>query len=68
MQDIKYSFSAKARAVFVDLTVAYDTVWHDCLTCKLLRWLPDRHMVCMTMELVSNGSFTIITSNNKRST
>jgi len=43
-QDIEESFSAKkAGAVFVDLTAAYDTVvLHRCLTCKLLRLLPDR--------------------------
>jgi len=48
-QDIEDSFSAKmkAGAVFVDLTAAYDTVWHRDLTCKLLRLLPDRHMVHM---------------------
>jgi len=38
-QDIEDSFSLKkkAGAVFVDLTAAYDTVWHRVLTCKLLR-------------------------------
>ena len=35
----------KAGAVFVNLTAAYDTVWHRGLTCKLLRVLPDKHMV-----------------------
>jgi len=42
-QDIEDSFSTKkkAGAVFVDLTAAYDTVWHRALTCKLLRLLPD---------------------------
>ena len=46
-QDIEDSFSAKkkAGAVFVDLTASYDTVWHRGLICKLLRLLPDRHMV-----------------------
>ena len=41
-QNIEDSFSAKnkAGAVFVDLTAAYDTVWHRGLTCKLLRLLP----------------------------
>jgi len=50
-QDIEDSFSAekKAGAVFVDLTAAYDTVWHRGLTCKLLRLLPDRYMVHMIM-------------------
>ena len=55
-QDIEDCFEAKkkAGAVFLDLTAAYDTVWHRGLTCKLLRLLPDRYMVCMIMELVHN--------------
>jgi len=36
-------------------------------TCKLLRLLPDRHMVHMIMELVGNRSFTLTTGNVKRS-
>ena len=68
-QDIEDSFSAKkkAGAVFVDLTAAYDTVWHRGLTCKLLRLLPDKHMVRMIMELVRNRSFTLTTGDSKRS-
>ena len=52
-QNFEDSFEAKkkAGAVFVDLTAAYDTVWHRGLTCKLLRLLPDKHMVRMIMEL-----------------
>ena len=55
-QNIEDSFEAnkKAGALFVDLTAAYDTVWHRGLTCKLLRLLPDKHMVTMIMELVRN--------------
>ena len=56
-QNIEDSFEAKkkkAGAVFVDLTAAYDTVWHRGLTCKLLRLFPDKHMVKMIMELVRN--------------
>ena len=36
-QNIEDCFEAKkkAGAVFVDLTAAYDTVWHRGLTCKL---------------------------------
>ena len=49
----------KAGAVFVDLTEAYDIVWHHSLTCKLLHLLPDRYMVKMIMELVTNCSFTL---------
>ena len=68
-QNIKDSFEAKKKAgiVFVDLTAAYDTVWHRGLTCKLLRLLPDKHMVKMIMELVRNRSFTLTTDDSKRS-
>jgi len=67
-QDIENNFLAKKPGdVFVDLTAACDTVWHRGLTYKLLRLLPDRHMVRMIMELVGNGSFTLITGNNKLS-
>jgi len=68
-QDMEDSFSGekKAGAVFVDLTAAYDIVWHRGLTCKLLRLLPDRHMVHMIMEMVSNRSFTLTTGNGQRS-
>ena len=46
-KNIEDSFEAKkkASAVFVDLTTAYDTTWHRGLTCKLLRLLPDKHLV-----------------------
>ena len=49
-QNIEDSFEAKkkAGAVFVELIATYDTVWHRGLTCKLLRLLPDKHMVQMT--------------------
>ena len=62
-QNIEDSFEAKkkAGAVFIDLTAAYDTVW------KLLRLLPDKHMVKMIMELVRNRSFTLTTGDSKQS-
>ena len=68
-QDIEDSFSARrsSGAVFADLTAAYDTIWHRGLTSKLLRLLPDRHMVRMIMEIVRNRSFTLTTGNGKRS-
>ena len=68
-QNIEDSFEAKkkAGAVFVDLTAAYDTVWRCGLTCKLLRLLPDMHMVRMIMELVWNRSFTLTTGYSKQS-
>ena len=68
-QDIEDSFSTKkkAGAVFVDLTAAYDTVWHRGLTCKLLLYLPGRHMVHMIMEMVGNHSLTLTTGNGQKS-
>ena len=68
-QNIEDSFEAKkkAGAVFIDLTAAYDTVWHRGLTCKLLRLLPDKNMVKMIMELVRNRSFTLTTGDSKQS-
>ena len=68
-QHIEDSFETKkkAGAVFVDLTAAYDTVWHRGLTCKLLRLLPDKHMVQMIMELIRNRSFTLSIGDSKRS-
>ena len=68
-QNIEDSFEAKkkAGAVFVNLTASYDTVWHHGHTCKLLRLLPDKHMVKMIMELVRNQSFTLTTGDSKQS-
>ena len=56
-----------AGAVFVNLTAAYDTVWHRGLICKLLRLLPDKHMVRMIMELLRNRSFTLTTGDSRQS-
>ena len=68
-QSIEDAFEEKkkAGAVFVNLTAAYDTVWHRGLTCKLLRLVPDKHMVRMIMELVQNRSFTLTTGDSKPS-
>ena len=68
-QNIADSFEAKkkAGAVFADLTAAYDTVWHRGLTCKLLRLLPNKHRICMIMELIRNRSFTLTTGDSKQS-
>jgi len=68
-QDVEDSFLTKnkVRAVFVDLTAAYDTVWYRGFTCKLLRLLRERHMVHMIMKMVGNRSFTLTTGNGQRS-
>jgi len=51
--------------VSVDITAAYDTVWHRVLACKLVQLLSDRHMFCMIMEIVYNRSFRLTTGNGK---
>ena len=68
-QDIEdtYENREKAGAVFVDLTAAYDTVWHRGLTAKLLRLLPDRNMVRCILNLISNRSFVLKTSDGQQS-
>ena len=68
-QEIEDSFLTKKKAgtVFVDITAAYDTVWHHSLTCKLFRLLPDRHMVSLFMKFVCNRGFTLTTGTGKQS-
>ena len=68
-QNIEDSFEAKkkAGALFVNLTAAYDTVWHRGLICKLLRLFPDKHMVRIIMEFVRNRIFTLTTGDSKQS-
>lgn len=52
-QDIEDSFQEKQKAgvVLLDLTAAYDTVWHLGLHIKLLKIIPDRHMVKFIMGM-----------------
>ncbi|KAJ3592921.1 hypothetical protein NHX12_005259, partial [Muraenolepis orangiensis] len=66
-QDIEDSFqdNEKAGVVYLDLTAAYDTVWHRELHLKLLRTIPDRHMVKFIMETLSNRSFILQTSSGQ---
>ena len=67
-QNIEDSFETKKKtgAVFVNLTAAYDTVWHRGLICKLLRLLPDKHIVRMIMELVRHRSFTLTSTGDSK--
>jgi len=66
-QEIEDSCSAKkVGAVFIGLTAAYHTVCHRGLTCKLLRLLPNSHMVCMLMELL--GKFQLHPYHRQRKT
>ena len=65
-QNIENHFEAKkkAGAMFVDLTAAYDTVWHRGFICKQLRLLPDKHMVEIILEFIRNKSSTLSTSDS----
>ena len=58
-----FQHNEKAGVVFLDLTAAYDTVWHRGLHLKLLRTILDRHMVGFIMEMLSNRSFVVHTGN-----
>ncbi|KAJ3583998.1 hypothetical protein NHX12_015495, partial [Muraenolepis orangiensis] len=46
-------------------TADQDTVWHRGLHLKLLRTIPDRHMVKFIMETLSNRSFILQTSSGQ---
>ena len=64
---IRLRLQKNVGAVFVDLTAAYDTVWHRGLTCKLLRILPDKYMIRIIVKLVRNRSFTLTIGDSKQS-
>ena len=49
----------------VDLTAAYDTVWHQGLALKLLQTIPDRHLVCFIIDIIANRSFILKTSDRQ---
>ena len=68
-QNIEDSFEARKKAgtMCVNLTAAYDIIWHRGLTCKLLKLLPDKHMVRMIMKIDWNRSFTLTTGDSKQS-
>ena len=51
---------------FIDLSAVYDTVWHRCPICKVLKLLPDKHMIRIIMELVQNRNLTLITGSGKQ--
>ena len=50
-----------AGAVLVDLTAAFDIVWHQGFNLKIL-WMLDKHVVHFIVELISNCSFVLKTS------
>ena len=54
-------------SVFIDLTAAYDTVWHQGLRLKLQRMLTSNHLINFIMELLYTRSFTLFTSDEQKS-
>ena len=53
------------RVIFFELTAAYDTVWLCVLHLKLLQMITDGYMVPFPMELLSNRSFQLRTSDGQ---
>jgi len=64
IHDIETAFQKnnKFGTVFVDLTAAYDTVWHRGLYLKILKTIPDVKLVKFMMLLVQDRSFILETS------
>ena len=55
----------KAGLVLVDLKAAYDSVWHQGLTLKLLQVVLDRQMMQFIVNILSNCSFKLKTSDGQ---
>ena len=53
--------------MFVDLTAAYVTLWRRGLVLKVLRMLPNQHMVRFISELIANHSVVVKTSDGQQS-
>ena len=50
----------KCGAVFIDLSSAYDTVWHRGLILKLHHALQDKQMAQVITEIISNRCFRVL--------
>jgi len=57
----------KTAVALVDLTTTYDTAWHQGLRLKLLRTIPDEHLLAFIMETLSNRRFILRTSDGQES-
>ena len=69
VHDIETAFQRKEKfgVVYIDLTAAYDTVWHRGLYLKLLQCIPDVKLVKFMMLMLQNRSFYVITSSGEQS-
>ena len=61
IEEIEEAFEEKEKAglLLIDLTAAYDTVWHRGLTLKLLQCIPSKGMVRLIMNMLTNRSFIL---------
>ena len=68
-ETIKDAFDKKeiTGSVLIDLTAAYETVWHHGLRVKLQRMLTSNHLINFIMELLYTRSFTLFTSDGQKS-
>jgi len=68
-QNIEQAFDDKivCKGIFLDLTAAYETVWHLGLHLKLLKVLACQPMVNFIMELPYSRSFVLYTSDGQAS-
>ena len=59
--DIEHFFDKKKKigAVFVDLSLAYDTVWHHGLTLKLLKTSLNKNIVKIIVKMISQRFFVL---------
>jgi len=62
-----FQLKQKTSVALVDLTVAYDTVWHQGLRLKLPRTIPDKHLVAFIMETLSNRRLVLRSSDGQES-
>jgi len=62
-----FQLKQKTAVALVDLTAAYDTVWHQGLRLKLLRRIPDKYLVAFIMETLSNRRFVRRASDRQES-
>ena len=69
VHDIETAFQRKEKfgAVLIDLTAAYDTVWHRGLYLKLLKLIPDVKLVRFILLMIQNRMFFVETSSGEQS-
>ena len=66
-EDIEAGFQCKEKCgvVLIDLSAAYDTVWHRGLNLKLLKVIPDKSLVNFIMNMISSRSFVLYLGEEK---